>query len=79
MTKIYGVIAGMLAVAAAFVAVFLRGEKAGRQNVEIKQAKKNNEIQQKFNEIDAKRPDLDAAIDRLRNRAGAVKPGANSK
>lgn len=78
MTKIYGLLGTALAIFAAFVAVFLRGERSGRQNVEIKQARKNNETQQKFDAIDAKRPDLDDALSRLRQRAGA-KPGANSK
>jgi hypothetical protein len=60
-----------LAAGLAFVAlVFRRGERAGRDAVIVETQEKTDEVRRQHDEIDARTPDFDAAIGRLRHRAG---------
>jgi hypothetical protein len=66
-------IAGLAAVAGALAVVamvFRKGEKSGRDAVIVEQKEKVDAVRQKHDEIDARSPDFDAAIGRLRAKAG---------
>jgi hypothetical protein len=60
-------VAGALAVVAV---IFRKGENSGRNAVIVEQKEKVDEVRRKHDEIDAASPDFDAAIGRLRSKAG---------
>jgi len=65
---LYAVIAAIVAIIGAIGGAFAAGHRAGTQGAAVKQEKANAQLQQKFDTIDAQKPDFDAAIDRLRKR-----------
>lgn len=70
----------LVAAGALLVAVgvaFLKGRKSGIGSAAVKAQKENSRVEQKFNKIDSQPVDFDAAVDRLRKRAGPAqsKPG----
>lgn len=67
-TKFYALAIGA-ALAAAFAA-YWRIREDGKNAVLVQQQRKRDELQAHYDEIDAGAPDLDAALDRLRRRAG---------
>lgn len=71
---LYGRAKGYLALAGAFVLAvgyaFMKGRAAGKQSSTDSIAKETQRVNEKFQEIDSKRPDFDAAISGLRKRAG---------
>lgn len=69
--KVYAIAAlGALVAGLTVVAlIFRRGERAGRDEVIAEQKEKVDEIRQQHDEIDARRPDFDAAVGRLRDRS----------
>lgn len=69
MLTVYAIIGGIVAVIVAIGGAFLKGKQSGVNSVVVKQLKVNNETQAKFDKIDASKPDLDSALDRLRDRS----------
>lgn len=69
MLTVYAIIGGIVAVIVAIGGAFLKGKQSGVNSVVVKQLKVNNETQAKFDKIDASKPDLDGALDRLRDRS----------
>lgn len=60
---------GLGAFLAVLGSVFLKGRKAGKVAVAEQIRKQNEKLETKFDEIDNRRPDLDASLERLRDRA----------
>ena len=79
LNRLWGYLAGAGVVLAALLTAlgtaFLRGRKAGQQAARERIVKDNAKLQEKFNEIDSERPDLDGALGRLRARSGGVRNG----
>lgn len=48
---------------------YFKGQRAGRNEVKVEQAKKDDAVAEEFHKIDARAPDLDAALGRLRDRS----------
>ena len=63
----------ILAAFGGFVAVvataWIKGRRAGRDAVIVEQAKKDDSTRKEFDRIDRQSPDVDASLDRLRQRA----------
>ena len=63
----------LLAVAGAMGTVamaWFKGRRAGRDAVIVEQAKNDDRTRKDFDRIDRQSPDVDASLDRLRQRAG---------
>ena len=60
---------GLGAFLAVLGTVFLRGRNAGTAALTEQIRKHNEKLETKFDEIDNRRPDLDASLERLRDRA----------
>ncbi len=73
MLWLFGKLKAYLAAAGAIVLVltlvFTKGRLAGSAAERTKQQSQARKRTEKFNEIDASRPDLDASLGRLRDRA----------
>ncbi len=72
-TTILAIVASVLA---ALFGGYFKGRQHGKEDAAAKQQKANADVQRKFDEIDAGRPDLDGALGRLRQRAGDDGPKA---
>lgn len=64
---------GYLAIAGAAIAaigyIYLRGRSAGKADAIEAVRKETDKVKEKWDEIDAREPDLDAALDGLRKRS----------
>lgn len=78
MTWLYGKLQAYLAVAGAIIVAitvaFLKGRKAGKQDIIVATQKETQKVDQKISKVDAQRPDLDASLSRLRKRAKDFEP-----
>lgn len=66
---VYAIVAGIVAVIAAIAGAFVKGKQSGVNSVVVKQTRINDETRAKFDAIEASKPDLDSALDRLRKRS----------
>jgi hypothetical protein len=73
MTWLYGKLQSYLAVAGAVIValayVFLKGRAEGVHASEAAINKETQEANEKFQQIDAQRPDFDGAVSKLRDRS----------
>lgn len=68
--RLLGALAVIAAIIAAIAKIFYDGKKAGRNEVINETNAKTMDLTDKFDEIAASRPDLDASLGRLRARSG---------
>lgn len=67
--RLKGYLLGVAGIFAAIAYVYAKGRNAGRDAADAQAEKKLKKVQEKWDEIDARPADFDAAIDRLRDRS----------
>ena len=63
------ILAAVGGVIATVAAAWIKGRAAGRDAVIVEQAKKDERTREQFERIDRQSPDVDASLERLRQRA----------
>ena len=72
------ILAAVGGVLATIATAWIKGRHAGRDAVIVEQAKKDDRTRKEFERIDRQSPDVDASLDRLRQRA-AKSHGSDAK
>jgi len=75
---IWAMIAGIGAILATFAGVAWKLYRAGQDHERVKKAENDAQLRLEFDKIDARKPDLDDSLDRLRKRASGGR-GTGSK
>lgn len=66
---LYAIIGAIVAVIVALAGTYIKGKSAGKNEAENKTRKANEATQREFDKIDNQTPNIDASIDRLRDRS----------
>lgn len=66
---LWAILAAVGGVTATIAAAWIKGRAAGRDAVIVEQAKKDERTREQFDRIDRQSPDVDASLERLRQRA----------